>query len=317
MTKRKLRIIFMGSPDFAVPSLQALIEHHQVLAVVTQPDRRRGRGQTLTPPPVKVVAEAAGVPVLQPEKLRRREVREKISSYGAEVFIVAAYGKILSPKMLAVPPMGCINVHASLLPKYRGAAPIHWAVICGEQQSGITIMQMDAGMDTGPMYAQAAIDIAPEETAGTLHDRLAPLGAKLLVETLESIVEEDLKPHPQPEEGVTMAPMLCKEDGCIDFKRPAKEVDCRIRGLDPWPGAHTFIDDCQLKLFKSKYISGIQGRPGEVLGADCRGLLVACSQDAVCIRDLQLPGRRCLFTLDLLSGRPIPPGTILGRPLDQ
>jgi methionyl-tRNA formyltransferase len=310
MTNRKLKVLFMGSPDFAVPSLRALAARHDVVAVVTQPDRPQGRGRRLAPPPVKVAAEELGVEVLQPEKLRRRSVREQLAAFGADCFAVAAYGKILSRKLLAVPPMGCINVHASLLPRLRGAAPIHWAVVRGEAESGITIMQMDEGMDTGPMLLQRAVEVARDETAGSLHDKLAPLGAELLNEALDGLLDGTVTPTPQPEEG-TLAPMLTKDDGRVDFTRPAREVDCRIRGMDPWPGAFTSLGEDRLKLFASSVEPG-EGAPGEVLGVDNRGLLVACGEGAVRVPELQLPGRRRMPTASLLAGRPIPSGTRLG-----
>lgn len=308
---RKLRVLFMGSPDFAVPSLRALASRHEVVAVVTQPDRPQGRGRKLAPPAVKVAAQALGLPVLQPEKLRRRSAREELEAFGAQMFVVAAYGKILSGKMLAVPPMGCVNVHASLLPRLRGAAPIHWAVIRGEAESGITIMQMDEGMDTGPMLLQRSVSLAPDETAGSLHDRLAPLGAELLLEALDGLVAGAVGPRPQPAEG-TLAPMLTKEDGLVDFGRGARAVGCQIRGMDPWPGAFSSALGERLKLFGASEEPGSGGRPGEVLGADVRGLLVACGEGSVRIRELQLPGRKRLPAPALLAGRPIPSGTVLG-----
>jgi methionyl-tRNA formyltransferase len=312
MSPRQLRLIFMGSPEFAVPSLRALEDRHQVLAVVTQPDRPRGRGRALAPPPVKLAAQELGLEVLQPQTLRRRPVRLDLAARGAEMFVVVAYGQILRPRMLAVPPLGCVNVHASLLPAFRGAAPIQWAVISGESRSGVSIMLMDAGMDTGPVLLQESVELAPDETAGSLHDRLAPLGARLLLEALDGLSSGRLTPRPQPEQGVSLAPMLRKQDGRVDFARPAREVDCRIRGLDPWPGAFCSLDGEPLKLFASRLVPGHGGEPGEVLGGDRRGLLVACGRDAVRIRELQLPGRRRLSYEALAAGRPIPAGTLLG-----
>ena len=308
---RRLRLLFMGAPDFAVPSLRAVARQHDVVAVVPQPDRPRGRGRRPAPPAVKVAAQELGLEVLQPEKLRRRSVRQELASRNAELFVVAAYGRILSPRMLAVPPMGCINVHGSLLPRLRGAAPIQWAVIRGEAESGITIMQMDEGMDTGPMLLQRGIPLAPNETAGSLHDRLAPLGAELLALAIDGLLEGTLHPTPQPEEG-TLAPMLTKGDGRVDFSGGAREVDCHIRGMDPWPGAHTTLAGDRLRLFASCEEPGSGGRPGEVLGADKRGLLVACGDGAVRVEELQLPGKRRLPAAALLAGRAIPPGSVLG-----
>lgn len=311
-----LRIVFMGSPDFAVPSLRAICERsaHEVVAVVTQPDRPQGRGRAVAPPPVKVAAQELGLEVLQPETLRKRAVREAISAHGADLFVVAAFGHILRKKMLAVPAMGCVNVHASLLPAYRGAAPIHWAVINGEARSGISIMQMDPGMDTGPVYLQRGLDLGADETAGSLHDRLAPLGAQLLLETLEGIAAGTLAARQQIEEGVSLAPMLSKQDGEIDFSQPATSVDRRVRGLDPWPGAYAFLGgDKRVRLFSSSVVDDA-GAPGEVLGADGRGLLVACGEGAVRIKELQLPGRRRLEAAALLSGWPIPSGSRFAPP---
>jgi methionyl-tRNA formyltransferase len=307
-----LRIIFMGSPDFAVPVLRAICPRHQVLAVVTQPDRPQGRGQVLTPPPVKSAALELGLVVLQPEKLRTKAMREQLDAFGAEVFVVAAYGKILSDKMLAVPPLGCVNVHASLLPKYRGAAPIQWAVINGERESGITIMRMDKGMDTGPILLQRSLTLHSDETGGSLHDRLAPLGAELMLEALEGLARPGWPASPQPSSGAIMAPMFAKDDGWVDFHQPATRVDCWIRGMDPWPGAFTCWGTQRLKLFRSTVALDHHGAQGEVLTSDKRGLLVACGSGAVWIKDLQLPGRKRLLAQALLAGRPIAPGTRLG-----
>jgi methionyl-tRNA formyltransferase len=308
----RLRLVFMGSPDFAVPALRAVAARHEVLAVVTQPDRPQGRGQRVAPPPVKVAAEELGRPVLQPEKLRA-EVRDQLAALGADLFVVVAYGKILARRVLAIPRLGCVNVHASLLPKYRGAAPIQWAIVRGETHSGVTIMQLDEGMDTGPMLLQRELPITATETAGGLHDRLALLGAELLVEALSGLAGETLVATLQPTEGACLAPMLSKEDGRVDFSRPAVEVDCWIRGMDPWPGAFTTLGEERqvLKLFRPRRAVG-EGRPGEVLAADSRGLLVACGSDALFVGELQLAGRKRMPATALLAGRAIPPGTLLG-----
>ena len=313
MSIKNLRVVFMGSPDFALPTLEALAGACQVLAVVTQPDRPRGRGRALAPGPVKVKAQELGLPVLQPETLRRKAVRLELAALGADMFVVAAYGQILRPRMLAVPPMGCINVHASLLPRLRGSAPIQWAVARGEARSGITIMQMDAGMDSGDILLQRGFDLDPGETAGSLHDRLAALGGPCLLDALEGLAEGAITPVPQDDAGATMAPMLTKEDGRLDFARPAGEVDQRVRGMDPWPGAFTSLDGKILKVFGARQAEGQgTGAPGEVLAADDRGLLVACGQGAVWLHELQLPGRKRLAVSQLIAGRPIPPGILLG-----
>jgi methionyl-tRNA formyltransferase len=308
-----VKVVFMGSPDFAVPSLRALHGRYPVVGVVTQPDRPQGRGQKLAPPPVKVAALELGLPVLQPEKLRVAAVREQIAALGADLFVVAAYGKILSPRMLAVPRLGCINVHASLLPKLRGAAPIQWAVINREPRSGITIMKMDEGMDTGPMLLQRELELRPDETGGSLHDRLAPLGAEALLAALPRYLDGTLAPTPQPADGATLAPMLSKDLGRVDFARPAAEVDGWIRGLDPWPGAYTDLPGSErLRLFASTLVRGQSGPAGQVLAVDSRGLLVACGEDAVWIRELQLAGRKRMLATALHAGRPLPAGTRLG-----
>jgi methionyl-tRNA formyltransferase len=305
-----LRVVFLGVPEFAVPSLRAVAAAHQVVAVVTQPDRPQGRGQRLAPPAVKVVALERGLSVLQPEKLRQ-DVRDELTALAPDLFVVVAYGKLLSRRMLAIPRLGCVNVHASLLPRYRGAAPIQWAIVRGEARSGVTIMRLDEGMDTGPILLQREVALAADETASSLHDRLAPLGAEALLVALEGVAAGTLQSTPQPESGVTLAPMLAKEDGRVDFTRPAAEVDCWIRGMDPWPGAFSALDGERLKLFRSRRAVGV-GRPGEVLAVDSRGLLVACGSDAIFVGELQLAGRKRLSTTALLAGRPIPTGTLLG-----
>jgi methionyl-tRNA formyltransferase len=308
-----VKVVFMGSPDFAVPSLRAVHGRYPVVGVVTQPDRPQGRGQRLAPPPVKVAALELGLPVLQPEKLRVAAVREQIAALGADLFVVAAYGKILSPRMLAVPRLGCINVHASLLPRLRGAAPIQWAVINREPRSGITIMKMDEGMDTGPMLLQRELELRPEETAGSLHDRLAPLGAEALLAALPGYLDGSLAPVPQPADGATLASMLTKDHGRVDFSLSAAEIDGWIRGLDPWPGAYTDLPGGErLRLFVSTLARGQSGPPGQVLAVDTRGLLVACGEDAVWIRELQLAGRKRMLATALHAGRPLPAGTRLG-----
>ncbi len=316
MSKSAVKILFMGSPEFAVPSLRELHARYDVVGVVTQPDRPQGRGLALQAPPVKVAARELGIArVLQPEKLRGAEIRRELESFEADLFVVVAYGKILSAKTLAIPRRGCVNVHGSLLPAYRGAAPIQWAVLRGERLSGVTIMLMDEGMDTGPMLLQRELELAADETAGSLHDRLAPLGSLALCEALEGYLAGTLHPVAQPGEGVTLAPMLAKEDGRVSFGSPAPEVDAWIRGMDPWPGAFTSLDGDRLKLFASTMVGaprGSVGQPGEVLSVDSRGLQIACGVGALFVRELQLPGRRRISAPALCAGRPIPAGTRLG-----
>lgn len=307
----KLSVVFMGSPEFAVPSLEALLATEEVIAVVTQPDKPAGRGLGLSPSPVKARAVAAGVPVLQPASVRTPPFVEELRALAPEVCVVVAYGKILPPEALAVPRFGCLNVHASLLPKYRGAAPIQWAIIRGERETGVTLMQMDVGMDTGDMLGRRAIAIDEWVTAGQLHTRLAPLGAELLVEGLGKLAAGTLAREKQNDAEATMAPMLTKETGRVDFAAGARAVRDLVRGCDPWPTAYTTLAGEPLKLFRPKLVSG-RGAPGVVIGADRDGLLVGCGDDAIAFAELQLPGKKRMSATALLAGRPMPVGTKLG-----
>lgn len=308
----KLRVVFMGSPEFAVPCLDALLATEEVVAVVTQPDKPVGRGLAVQPPPVKVRAEAAGVPVMQPTSVRKPPFADELRALAPDVCVVVAYGKILPPDVLATPRFGCLNVHASLLPKYRGAAPIQWAIIRGERETGVTLMQMDAGMDTGDMLGKRTLAIDEWVTAGQLHTRLAPLGAELLVEGLAKLKAGTLERHEQNDAEATMAPMLTKETGRVDFAAGARAVRDLVRGCDPWPTAYTLLGGEPLKLFRAKIVSG-RGTPGLVLGADRDGLIVGCGDDAVAFAELQLPGKKRMSATALLSGRPMPAGTKLGQ----
>ncbi|MBK6846853.1 MAG: methionyl-tRNA formyltransferase [Proteobacteria bacterium] len=310
----RLRVVFMGSPDFAVPSLRALAAEHEVLAVVTQPDRPRGRGRVLAAPAVKQVAEALGFPVLQPRRVRAPESVAALAALQADLFVVAAFGQILSAELLALPRLGCVNVHASLLPRYRGAAPINWAVLRGEAQSGVTIMLMDQGIDTGAVLAREPIALRADETAGSLHDRLAPLGAELLRRTLEPWARGALSAQPQDAALATAAPMLRKEDGCVDWRREAESVDCWVRGMDPWPAAHSTLAGQPLKLYRSQVaVAPLKATaPGQVLAVDPRGLLVACGAGAIWIRELQAAGGRRMAPTAYAAGHPLPVGAVLG-----
>jgi methionyl-tRNA formyltransferase len=302
-----MNLVFMGSPEFAVPCLEALLEHHRVLAVVTQPDKPAGRGLGLQPPAVKLRAMKAGVPVLQPLSVRKPPFLDELRALAPDIVVVVAYGKILPVDVLRVPPKGCVNVHASLLPRYRGAAPIQWAIIRGEKETGVTLMQMDEGMDTGDMLSKKSILIDDQVTSGEMFGRLARLGAEVLIEGLS----RELVPEKQDHSAATMAPMLEKETGRVDFSAGARAVRDLVRGCDPWPTGHTFLDGELLKLYKPKVVSG-SGEPGVVMGADRDGLIVACGADAVAFGELQLPGRKRLPAQALLAGRPIPPKTKLG-----
>ncbi|MDB4970064.1 MAG: methionyl-tRNA formyltransferase [Myxococcales bacterium] len=301
----------MGSPEFAVPCLDALLATEEVVAVVTQPDKPAGRGLGLQPPAVKVRALSAGVPVMQPASVRKPPFLDELRALAPDLAVVVAYGKILPPEVLAVPRHGCLNVHASLLPKFRGAAPIQWAVIRGERETGVTLMQMDVGMDTGDMLLTRALPIDDWVTSGQLHTRLAPLGAELLAEGLQRLKAGTLERIKQDDTRATMAPMLTKDTGHVDFGAGARAVRDLVRGCDPWPTAYTTIDGDVLKLFRPKIVSG-RGEAGLVLGADRDGLLVACGDDAIAFGELQLPGKKRMGAQALLAGRAIPTGARLG-----
>jgi methionyl-tRNA formyltransferase len=305
-------VVFMGSPEFAVPCLQALIEVADVRLVVTQPDKPKGRGRVLAPPPVKQVAFAAGLRVLQPAKVKNNEeLLSELRAAAPQVIVVVAYGRILPKTILALPPRGCINVHASILPRYRGAAPIQWAIARGETETGVTIMQIDEVMDTGPMLLLDRIPITDEDSAGTLSLRLSHVGAQALVRALPGVVDGTLAATPQDHAAATYAPMLTKEHGRVDFEKPAREVRDWIRAMDPWPGAETTYGGVPLKLFSPKLVSG-SGAPGTVMGADRDGLLVACGEGAIGVAELQLPGKKRMPSRALLAGHAIPTGAKLG-----
>jgi methionyl-tRNA formyltransferase len=250
------KVVFMGTPDFAVLTLQALIASYEVIGVVTQPDRPAGRGRHIQMPPIKELALRHEIPVFQPEKLRRKEAIEELKQWQPDVYVVAAFGQILPEAVLDIPPHGSINVHASLLPRWRGAAPIHAAIRAGDKETGITIMKMDAGLDTGPMLLKAAIPIAPNETAQTLHDKLAQLGATLLMAALPPYLSGELQPQQQPEAGVTIAPQIKKEEGEIDWTQSAVSIERLVRAFTPWPGTYTTFRGKQLKIHAGEYAEG-------------------------------------------------------------
>ncbi len=308
--KSPLRIIFMGTPDFAVPALQALINGpDEIVAVVSQPDRPKGRGKKLLPTPTKVTALAAGIPVLQPDKIRTPEFLAQLQALQPDLIVVSAYGRILPQTILTLPPLGCINIHGSLLPRHRGAAPIQWAVIRGDAEAGVTIMQMDKGMDTGDMLLQAAIPINSDETAGSLFTRLADLGGKTLLTALDRLRQGQLPPIPQEHHLATEAPPLNKEDGRINWDRPAHELHCLIRGLDPWPTAYTFLNDSRFRLFAPEIVHHNSNLPpGTLLAADRQGLLIACGHDALLIREIQPEGKKRMTAQAFLCGQPLHPG---------
>lgn len=251
-----INIVFMGSPDFALPSLRALTQHYHVVGVVTQPDRASGRGRELKPPPVKTLALELGLPIIQPQKLREPEAMAQLQAWNPDLIIVAAFGQILKKDVLDLPRFGCVNVHASLLPRWRGAAPINAAILAGDEETGVTIMQMDVGLDTGPMLAKRSIRLNPDDTAGSVFQALSTLGADLLIETLPDYMEGKIIPQPQPEDGATYAPMLKKEDGRLDFSKPADELERRVRAMNPWPGAFMELDGAILKVHRARVAEG-------------------------------------------------------------
>lgn len=312
-SKAPLRIIFMGTPDFAATNLDALLSGpDHVIAVVTQPDKPKGRGKKLSPPPVKVVAEQAGLPVLQPTKIRTDEFRDQLASYQPDLIVVIAYGRILPKPLLDLPPLGCINVHGSLLPRNRGAAPIQWAIINGDSEVGVTIIQMDEGMDTGDMLHKATIIAAPDETAGSLFDKLASLGVTALLETIEGIKNKTLVPQPQDHNLATEAPMLNKEDGLVDWRKAAATIECLIRGLDPWPNAFCFLDGKRLRLFCPEVVHQKSEQPaGTILRASREGLLIVTGENCLLVKEVQLEGKKRMSVEALLCGYTIVPGMVL------
>ena len=305
-----MKIVFFGSPAFAVPSLAAVAANWQVPLVVAQPDRPAGRGQKLQPPAVKVWAEGQGLAVAQPQRLKGEEGEAfllQLHALQPDLFVVAAYGRILPQSVLDVPRLGPFNVHGSLLPKYRGAAPIQWSVINGDAETGVAIMRMEAGLDTGPVVSMRRTPIGEQETAGQLFDRLAVLGAHLLVATLREIEAGRATQSVQNHAEATLAPMLTKENGHLNFSKTARLVSAQARGVDPWPGAFGLLGGEAVKLFRPTVVAG-QGAPGEILVADKQGVHIACGQGAVSFAELQLPGRKRLPAKDLVAGRSIMTG---------
>ena len=305
-----MRIVFMGTPDFAVPSLQALIDAgHDVCAVYTQPDKPQGRKQILTAPPVKTLALEHDIPVFQPNTLKNEDEQARLRELAPEVIIVVAYGKLLPKAVLDIPPHGCINVHGSLLPRWRGAAPIQWAVIAGDEKAGVTTMQMAEGLDTGDMLLTYETKVGERETAGELFDRLAQSGAELLTQTLVKL--DEITPRPQDDAQSCYAHMLDKQMAVIDWSKSAHEIDCLIRGLNPWPIALTTLSGERLKVFAAEKANG-NGEPGTVLEADPKkGLTVACGEGALKLTEIQLVGGKRMKATDFLRGHVIEVGTKL------
>ncbi len=309
-----LRIVFMGTAEFACPSLAALVARpdYQLVAVVTQPDKPQGRDLVIQPSPIKRLALERGLPVLQPGKARDPEFVAALKAMEPDLIVVAAYGQILPQEILNLPKFGCINVHASLLPKYRGAAPIQWAILNGEAETGVTIMKIDAGLDTGDIIAQELTPIHETDDAQTLHDRLAQMGAELLARVIPDYVAGVLRPRPQPQTGASYAPKIKKEDGKIDWTRPARAIWNQVRAFIPWPGAFTYFSTpagpTLLKIWRAEVVPGGTGTPGEILRADNSGIEVACGKDALRILELQPQARRKMSAQEFIAGHKLCPG---------
>ncbi|MCQ4670966.1 methionyl-tRNA formyltransferase [Lactonifactor longoviformis] len=309
-----MRIVFMGTPDFAVGTLEALIEAgHDIAGVVTQPDKPKGRGKNLMAPPVKQAAIARGLAVYQPKKVRDPEFIQILRKLEPQIIVVVAFGQIIPQEILELAPFGCINVHGSLLPKYRGAAPIQWAVIDGEKESGVTIMKMDAGLDTGDMISKEIVPLEDKETGGSLFDKLAKAGARLCVQTLPSIENETAVYEKQPEESPTAyAGMIDKKMGCIQWEEKAKTIEQLIRGLNPWPSAYTYLQGKTLKIWEADVLSEESGKePGEVVRTDKTGLYIQTGDKVLCVKELQLEGKKRMEAGAFLRGYEIPEGTRL------
>ena len=321
-----MRIVFMGTPDFSVPALKALVEAgHQVIAVVTQPDKPKGRGKEVQMTPVKIQAMEYGIPVYQPAKVREASFVEVLKGLEADVYVVIAFGQILPKAVLELPKYGCINIHASLLPKYRGAAPIQWCVIDGERETGITTMMMDVGLDTGDMLEKAVIPIEEKETGGSLHDKLSMAGGDLILSTLKKLEEGTLVRTPQTDEGTCYAKMLTKSLGDIDWNQDAVSIERLIRGLNPWPSAYTMWNGKTIKIWAADVIAGREAAeflsesgvpaetgtaPGTVVCSDKRGLVVCTGGGLLSIRELQMEGKKRMDTPAFLRGYPIPEGDV-------
>ena len=294
----------MGTPDFAVPTLHQLIAQTEVVGVVTQPDRPAGRGRQLRPSPVKEVAVAAGLPIYQPERLRSDEAVAPLHAWAPDIIVVAAFGQILRPNVLELPPAGCLNIHASLLPRWRGASPIQHAILMGDAESGISLMKMDVGLDTGPVYVSRALPLAPDETAQSLHDRLAELGGVLLADHLEAIVSGELVPQPQDDELATYAPRIDKADGLIAWRRSADEIDRQIRAMTPWPGAHTEWEGQGLRILAARPVAVTSTGPAGAVWQHDDQLLVQTGAGSLHLLELQLAGKKATAAADFLRGRP-------------
>lgn len=310
-----MRVIFMGTPDFAVGTLEEIIKAgHEVVLVVSQPDKQKGRGKTVQPTPVKECALAHGIEVYQPKRVRETECVEYLRSYQPDIIVVVAFGQIVSREILDMPKYGCINVHASLLPKYRGAAPIQWAVLNGDKVSGVTIMHMDEGIDTGDMILQKEVVLEQDETGGSLFDRLATVGAELCVEAMAALENGTAKDIPQDSEKATHVGKISKEMGSIDWTKPAEEIERLIRGLNPWPSAYTRIGDKTLKIWKAEVVSGEQkAAPGCIVAVTKDAMEIQTGTGILALKEVQLEGKKRMTTDAFLRGYPVEEGTYLKR----
>jgi len=308
-----LSVVFAGTPDFSVPALEALAaSRHRVLVAYTQPDRRSGRGLKLEPGPVRRKADALGIPVEQPSTLKDPAAQAALAAWQPDVMVVVAYGLILPQAVLDIPRLCCLNIHASLLPRWRGAAPIQRAIAAGDRQTGITIMRMEAGLDTGPMLSREAVEIAADETGGSLHDRLAVVGARMIVEALDRLEAGDAQFEPQDDALATYAKKLSKTEAVIDWTRPAEELARQVRAFDPWPVAETRLDGQQLRVWRAHARPGTGGEAaGTVLSADGHGIAVAAGGGVLVLDRVQLPGKRPVSAAELARARPLA-GRVLG-----
>jgi methionyl-tRNA formyltransferase len=305
-----MRLIFMGTPEFAVPSLTALAKAgHELALVVTQPDRVKGRRAAPTPPPVKAAALSLGLPVIQPERMTEPGVIEALSKARPDAIVVVAFGHILRREVLELPPLGCINAHASLLPRFRGAAPIPWAIANGEAVTGVTTMLMNEGLDSGPILLRQEVAIAPDDTGGSLHAKLALVAAALIVETLAGLAASRIAPIPQDDTLATYAPMLKKEDGRIDWAMPASKLSLFVRAFDPWPGTFTTLSGTQVRIIKAQAeTQSFPVSPGTVVSAEKNGIIVACGEGSLRVMEIQAPGKRRMKAREYLAGHPVKPG---------
>ena len=314
-----MRIVFMGTPDFSVPALEALVEGgHEVVAAITQPDKPKGRGKAVLMTPVKEKAMELGIPVYQPVKVRGPEFVEKLRQMEPDAIVVVAFGQILPKSILEIPRYGCVNIHASLLPKYRGAAPIQWAVIDGERESGVTTMFMNEGLDTGDMLEKEAVTLDPKETGGSLHDKLSAIGGRLILSTLKGLEDGTLKGTPQTDEGSCYAKMLKKSLGDIDWTMDAAAIERLIRGLNPWPSAYTCLHGKTLKIWDGDVLEREYGvEPGTVAEVAKDRLVVQTGQGSLAIRSLQLEGKKRMDAGDFLRGYAVEAGTRLERRAEE